>query len=47
MEKQEKNKTEQNPMPLGMILDHARDGHDKISGCTCSRNTGFRQVFLM
>ena len=23
MEKQEKNKTEQNPMPLGMILDHA------------------------
>ena len=35
MEKQEKNKTEQNPMPLGMILDHARED-DKISGCTAA-----------
>lgn len=29
MEKQEKNKTEQNPMPLGMILDHAREDMTK------------------
>lgn len=29
VEKQEKNKTEQNPMPLGMILDHAREDMTK------------------
>lgn len=29
MEKQEKDKTEQNPMPLGMILDHAREDMTK------------------
>ena len=29
MEKQEKNKTGQSPMPLGMILDHAREDMTK------------------